>query len=73
MSAGRLRVVQVVRMVDVGLVRVAWSATWAEYRVRATGPDGRVVAEYFTDDRTDALGTADHMLAELAERAGMPA
>jgi len=73
MSASRLRVVQVVRMLDVGLVRVAWSADWAEFQVRATGPDGRVVAEYFTDDKADALGTAAHMLAELAERAGMPA
>ena len=73
MSAGRLRLIQVVRMVDVGLVRVAWSASWAEYQVRATGPAGELVGEYFTDDRADALGTADAMLAELAERAGMPA
>jgi hypothetical protein len=73
MTAARLRVVQVVRVVDVGLVRVAWSASWEEFQVRATGPDGRVVAEYFTSDKADALGTADAMLAELAERAGMPA
>jgi len=71
MSA-RLRLVQLVAVADVGMVRVAWSATWAEYRVRATGPAG-LVAEYFTDDRADALGTADVMLAELAALAGMPA
>jgi hypothetical protein len=73
MSADRLRLVQLVRLAGAGLVRVAWSATWSEYRVRALGPDGRLVAEYFTDDRADALGTADHMLAELASAAGLPA
>jgi hypothetical protein len=70
--SGRLRLVQVVHLADVGLVRVAWSAAWSEYRVRAIGPAGQV-AEYFTDDKADALGTAAAMLAELAERAGMPA
>jgi uncharacterized protein with LGFP repeats len=73
MSAGRLRLVQLVRLADAGLVRVAWSATWSEYQVRATDTDGRLVAEYFTDDKADALGTADHMLAELASAAGLPA
>lgn len=73
MSADRLRLVQLVRLPDAGLVRVAWSAFWSEYRVRAHGPDGRMVAEYFTNDRDDALGTADRMLAELASAAGMPA
>jgi len=70
--SGRLRLVQVVHLADVGMVRVAWSAEWSEYRVRATGPAG-LVAEYFTDDKADALGTADAMLAELAALAGMPA
>jgi hypothetical protein len=70
--SGRLRLVQLVAVADVGMVRVAWSASWSEYRVRATGPAGQV-AEYFTDDRTDALGTADAMLAQLAAAAGMPA
>jgi hypothetical protein len=55
------------------MVRVDWSATWSEYQVRALGPDGRLMAEYFTDDRADALGTAEHMLAELASAAGLPA
>lgn len=72
MSA-RLRLVQLVRLADAGLVRVAWSATWSEYQVKATAADGRLVAEYFTDDKADALGTADAMLAELASAAGLPA
>ena len=70
--SGRLRLVQLVAVADVGMVRVAWSASWGEYQVRATGPAGQV-AEYFTSDRADALGTADAMLAELAALAGMPA
>ena len=70
---GRTRLVQLVAVADVGMVRVAWSASWCEYRVRATGPAGELVAEYFTSDKADALGTADAMLAELAELAGMPA
>jgi hypothetical protein len=73
MSAGRLRLVQLVRLAGAGMVRVAWSATWSEYQVRATDPAGRLVGEYFTDDKADALGTADAMLAELAELAGVPA
>jgi len=73
MTAGRLRLVQLVRLAGAGLVRVSWSATWSEYQVRATGPNGRLVAEYFTDDKADALGTADAMLAELAAAAGVPA
>ena len=72
MSA-RLRLVQLVHLAGAGLVRVAWSATWSEYQVKATAADGRLVAEYFTDDRADALGTADAMLAELASAAGLPA
>jgi len=71
MSA-RLQLVQVVAVADVGRVRVTWSATWSEYQVRATGPGGRLVAEYFTDNRADALGTAVALLAELADAAGVP-
>ena len=41
MSA-RLRLVQVAAVQGVGLVRVAWSATWSEYQVRAVGPGGRL-------------------------------
>jgi hypothetical protein len=73
MSADRSRLVQVFRLADAGRVRVAWSATWSEYQVRATGPGGRLVAEYFTDDRADAMGTAYAMLAQLADAAGLPA
>jgi hypothetical protein len=72
MSA-RLRLVQLVHLPDVGRVRVAWSATWAEYQVRATGPGGRLVGEYFTDNKADALATAERMLAALAALAGIPA
>ena len=67
--SGRTRLVQLVAVADVGMVRVAWSASWGEYQVRATGPAGQV-AESFTSDKADALGTADVMLAELA---GAPA
>ena len=70
--SGRLRLVQVVHLADVGMVRVAWSASWGEYQVRATGPAGQV-AEFFTSVKADALGTADAMLADLAAAAGMPA
>lgn len=73
MSAGRLRLVQLVHLRDVGRVRVAWSATWGEYQVKATAAGGQLVGEYFTGDRADALATADAMLAGLALGAGMPA
>jgi hypothetical protein len=72
MSA-RLRLVQLVHLPDVGRVRVAWSATWGEYQVKATAAGGQLVGEYFTDDRADAMGTAELMLAQLADAAGMPA
>ena len=77
--SGRTRLVQVVHLADIGMVRVDrqrvrvdWCPVWSEYRVRATGPAGQV-AESFTDDKADALGTADAMLADLAAAAGMPA
>jgi hypothetical protein len=73
MSAGRLRLVQLVHLPDVGRVRVAWSATWGEFQVKATAANGQLVGEYFTDDRADALGTAELMLGEMAAAAGMPA
>lgn len=73
MSADRLRLVQLVHLAGAGRVRVAWSATWSEYQVRAIDATGWPVGEYFTDDRADALGTAEHMLAELASAAGIPA
>jgi hypothetical protein len=54
-------------------VRVAWSATWGEFQVKATAANGQLVGEYFTGDRADALGTAELMLGEMAAAAGMPA
>ena len=72
MSPGRSRMVQVMHLDRVGLVRVSLSEELAEYRVLATGSTDELVAEYFTGDRTDALRTADAMLAELANRAGWP-
>ena len=71
--SSRLRLVQLVAVADVGMVRVAYSAKLEEYVVRAMRPGGHLVAEYFTADEADALRTADALLAELAERAGMPA
>ena len=41
--------------------------------VTARNAAGYQVAEYFTDDRADALETADAILADLATAAGMPA
>jgi hypothetical protein len=71
MSAGRL--VQAVAMQDVGRVRVSWSAERQEFTVRGHTACGRMVAEYFTNDKTDALGTADHILGELAALAARQA
>ena len=78
--SGRLRLVQLLAVADVGMVRVDrqrvrvdWCPAWSEYRVRATGPAGQVAETYFTNNRADALGIADAMLADLAAAAGMPA
>jgi hypothetical protein len=64
------RLVQVAAVQDVGRVRVTWSAEFREFTVRAVAADGRHVAEYFTDDRLDALDTAARILQDLATRAG---
>lgn len=52
-----------------GRVRVTYSRELNEYTTRLY-PDPRdgILAEYFTDDRTDAIGTAQLMLAALAEQ-----
>ena len=74
--SGRLRLVQLVHLADVGMVRVdrqRVSVAWCEYQVRATGPAGLVAECYFTEDKADALRIADAMLADLAAAAGMPA
>jgi hypothetical protein len=73
MSAGRLRLVQLVRLADAGLVRVAWSVTWSAYLVTVTRPGRGVVAEHVTPDRARALALADQALDDLAALAGMPA
>ena len=55
---------------DVGQVRVTWSDDWQEFAARLVDSSGRLVGEYFTDDRADALATADQLLADLAARQG---
>ena len=73
MSARRLQLVQLVAVADAGLVRVAWSAAWSVYLVTVTRPGRGVVAEHVERVRGRALELAAQALAELAERAGMPA
>ncbi len=65
-SAAVGRLVQVAAVEGVGKVRVGHDIEWSEYRVQAWAADGRLVAEYHTDDRADAVATADRMLADLA-------
>ena len=72
-AAARLQLVQLVAVADVGLVRVAWSRAWSSYLVTVTRPRLGVVAEHVVADRARALDLADQALAELADRAGMPA
>ena len=72
-AAARLQLVQLVAVADVGLVRVAWSATWAAHVVTVTRPGRGVVAEHVVTERARALELADGALSELAELAGMPA
>ncbi len=60
------RLVQVAVVEGVGKVRVGWDADWSEYRVQAWAASGRLVAEYHTDDKADALDSAERMLATLA-------
>ena len=71
MSAAPRRLVYVGAFQDVGRVRVTWSDDWSEYCARLVDSTGELVAEYFTDDRADALATADRMLADLAARQGL--
>ena len=55
----------------VGRFRVTWSADWSEYRVHLIDPAGELLAEYFTDNRADAVATADRMLADRAAMVGV--
>lgn len=52
----------------VGRVRVTWSAELGEYRVALAPAGVSTIFDYFTDDRTDAVSTAQRMLAEEAAR-----
>ena len=71
MSPAPRRLVYVGAVQDVGRVRVTGSDDWSEYCARLVDSAGELVAEYFTDDRADALATADRMLADLAARQGL--
>lgn len=49
------------------MVKVEWSKTWEEYRVRLFQVKGMTLkaqkpADYFTDDKLDAIRTARAML-----------
>jgi len=53
-------------------VRVTYSPVWAEYTVRVYRVPSELIGEYFTDDRTDAIGTAQLMLDSVrADIVGM--
>jgi len=71
MSANRL--IQALSVPGAGMVRITWSSEWSEYKVRAFDAAGRMVAEYFTDDRVDAFGTANLMIDNLIKAASVPA
>jgi len=55
----------------VGRFRVTWSDEFQEYRVQLLDQGDQLLAEYFTDDRTDAIGTADQLLADRAALVGI--
>ena len=55
----------------VGRFRVTWSAEYSEYRVQLIDQVENLVSEYFTDDRVDAINTADRMLSDQAARLGV--
>jgi hypothetical protein len=60
------RLVQVQVLPDVGKVRVGFDADWSEYRVQAWDATGRLVSEYHTDDKDDALDSAAATLERMA-------
>lgn len=51
-------------------VSVRWDSEWSEYQVRIAG---KPKATYHTDDRDDALASAQRMRNELAAQAGAAA
>jgi hypothetical protein len=56
---------------QVGRFRVTWSDEFQEYRVQLIDQAGQLAAEYFTDDRADALATADQLMADRAALVGV--
>jgi hypothetical protein len=63
------RLVQVQAIQGVGRVRVGRDVDWGEYRVQAWDVAGRLVTEYHTDDKTDAIDSAASILGRLAQSA----
>ena len=55
----------------VGRFRVTWSDEFQEYRVQLIDQGDQLLAESFTDDRADAIGTADQLLADRAALVGI--
>jgi hypothetical protein len=55
----------------VGRFRVTWSDEFQEYRVQLIDQGDQLLAEYFTDDRADAIATADQLLADRAALVGI--
>lgn len=54
------------------LIKVEWSKEWEEYRVRLFQVKGMKLkaykkADYFTDDKLDAIGTTRLMLKNSAQ------
>jgi len=64
------RVIYVRAVPELARVRVTYSSDWQEYTARLTAPDGAIVGEYFTDNRADAVATADAMLRDHARMLG---
>ena len=56
---------------QVGRFRVTWSDEFGEYRVQLIDLADQLLAEYFTDDRADAVATADRLLADRAAQVGV--
>lgn len=65
------RLVYVAAVQDIGRVRVVFDPAVQEFRARLVGPGGDLVGEYFTDDRADAVATADAMLSHQARALGL--
>jgi hypothetical protein len=55
----------------VGRVRVVFNPEYQEFCARLVGCTGDLLGEYHTDDRDDALATADYMLSHHAKAQGL--